>query len=420
MDASNKSNVYLDNFNLVLKINSYMIAIVSSGSFIAVIFNLLGIIEENFYSIIVIFSFSISIMSSFFLSKFRTFQINKRSFILVLGVLMLFLITYLRYDNYYYLNESLTYFLFYGMIIFLMVSMPFSYEKVLRGTSMLSLLILLNPYLFFNEFITEAGIGTSVIGMGLSYSLLTIITAGILHMFFYIKEGNFVVKISYVLNLILFILLLAYSTRGVLIALIILIYALIFTLIKRKFRIIKNIIVSFSLIIMFFIIFYIKDLLLFVYNYLLDKDIEINAITKSIYKMNNTSGLSGGRTPIYETVLQFFSEKPFVGNGIGYYAYYSGGSYPHNLVLQLLLETGVFITIPILIIILIGIKISFSSIDKYKEHEGYKIFITFCLVSSLPRLMFSSQIWEEPMFWLFIFSVLGYNVKNFGAFKRKA
>src|SRR5699024_3188038 len=123
--------------------------------------------------------------------------------------------------------------------------------------------------------------------------------------------------------------------------------------------------------------------------------------------------LSSGRDTIYENVIKLILENPIIGKGISYYAVYSEGWYPHNIVLQLMLETGIVLTIPILVMILLAIKVSFSSVDKFKGNIGFKAFILFVFVSSIPRLMLSSYLWKEQFFWLLLFSMLSVGIGTF-------
>lgn len=411
----NTNDISVD-FNRLSLINSYMIALVCAGSLIARIFNILGLIENGLYSIIVFSALIISIVSCMVLTKFKCFQMNKRILIFLSGITILFLTSYYRLGNFdfHYLNDYFFEFLTYGLILFVLLSIPFYYEKVIAGVSMLSLVVLINPVVIINGLISERGInsGDLQIDMGLSYALLPSVVAGILHFIFFRKQANFFVKISYLINLFLFVLLMIFSIRGVIFSLFILLYALIFSLIQGKLKVIGKTLVYSSVAILLIIIVKINDVILFSYNYLLTKGIEFSALTKSVQKMQTTTGLSNGRINIYENVIQLIAENPLLGKGISYYAYYSGGRYPHNVILQSMLETGILLTIPLLILILIAVKVTFSSMDKFKEYKGFKVFVMFCFVSSVPRLMFSSYLWKEQLFWVLLFIILGSWVKK--------
>lgn len=390
-------------------INSYMIALVCAGNLYARIFSVLGVIEQGLYSIIVFSALIISLTSCFVLTKFKSFKMNKRTILFLLWIVFLFLISYFRLDNIEYLNEYFFQFLSYGLILFIMLSMPFNYEKIIAGVSVLTLIILVNPIGIINSLISEHDIysGTLQIDMGLSYALLPSVVAGILHFVFFRKQSNMVVKISYLINLLFLILLIIFSVRGVIISLFILFYALIISLIKGKFRIFGKTLLYSSAVFLIVVAIKINDIILFTYEFLLSKGIEFSALTKSVNKMQSSSGISSGRINIYEKVFQLIKENPLLGEGISFYASYTGGLYPHNIILQLMLESGVLLTVPIIILILIAGKITFSSIDYFKKNKGFKVLVMFCFVSSVPRLMFSSYLWKEQLFWLLLLLILG-------------
>src|SRR5699024_1966700 len=129
---------------------------------------------------------------------FNGFQMNKRSLTFLLSIIILFLISYYRLDNFQYLNEYFLEFIFYGLILFIMMSMPIYYEKVIVGVSTVTLIVLINPFMIINGLISERGInsGDLQIDMGLSYALLPSVVSGTLHFIFFRKKANLIVKIS--------------------------------------------------------------------------------------------------------------------------------------------------------------------------------------------------------------------------------
>jgi len=54
----------------------------------------------------------------------------------------------------------------------------------------------------------------------------------------------------------------------------------------------------------------------------------------------------GGRMGAYEQAIRIFQEKPFWGNGIGGFAFHGENrSYPHNIILEIMAEGGIFMLI---------------------------------------------------------------------------
>src|SRR5699024_7865005 len=118
MNKNGVLDVHINNVSVEVNrlaiINSYMIALICSGSLIARIFNIIGLVEEGLYPLIVTFSLTVSLFSCMILTKFNGFQMNKRSLTFLLSIIILFLISYYRLDNFQYLNEYFLEFIFYG------------------------------------------------------------------------------------------------------------------------------------------------------------------------------------------------------------------------------------------------------------------------------------------------------------------
>lgn len=408
------------NHHYVSIINSYMIALVCSGNVIARILNILGIIESGLYPMIIAFALTTSVFSCLIFTNFESFQMNKLSLVLILSIISLFLISYIRLDSYTYLNEYFIEFMSYGFILFIMFSIPFYYKTIIEGISILTLFILINPVATINGLISERGVGSGdlQIDMGLSYALLPSVIAAIVHFIFYRKNSNTIIKFSYLINIFLFIFLITLSVRGIIISFVVLFYTLIFSLIKSKFKILGNMFLYVSMGVFILALIKLEEIITIIYQYLLDKGIEITALTKSVQKMQGNTGVASGRLDIYENVINLVKENPLLGKGISYYAYYSDGTFPHNIILQSMLETGLILTLPILLVILIATKISFSSMDEY-NNKAFKIFILFCFSSAIPRLMFSSYLWKEQLFWALVLVILSRFYKKRDKFSSK-
>src|SRR5699024_2017118 len=153
-----------------------------------------------------------------------------------------------------------------------------------------------------------------------------------------------------------------------LLALVVLIFAIAFSLFDGKYKVVWRTILSTIILLLFLIIINIERILIFLYNYLAVKGIEVSAITKSINNMNSGDGLSSGRVRIYEKSLELITKNPIYGNGISYFQSNAYGNYLYNLFLQLLLETCIIISIPVVIVVLIAMRVTFSSLSKSKEN----------------------------------------------------
>lgn len=106
---------------------------------------------------------------------------------------------------------------------------------------------------------------------------------------------------------------------------------------------------------------------------------------------------SSGRDTLYSRCIQLFHENPF-GNGVGFWQSdsFMYGLYPHNILLEIAVEFGVF-GILIFSIILVSIIIKLFRLDLFSFFP-YAALFSICF----GRLMVSSTFWSRPEFWLIV------------------
>ena len=174
-------------------------------------------------------------------------------------------------------------------------------------------------------------------------------------------------------------------------------------------------IVSFSFVMIIFLIvgYYIVNNLEFIItavnNLLLNNfDTRVYALEKYLRYLEQGKMLNG-RDDLWILAMNIISEKPLLGNGIGYYENISGGSYCHNIILEALCEGGFLFIVPI--IIYIGGRISrlINSFFKANAEDFHWQVFSFCL--GIVVLFFSSSYWMYPVFWFFVGEYI-YNSRN--------
>ena len=106
-----------------------------------------------------------------------------------------------------------------------------------------------------------------------------------------------------------------------------------------------------------------------------------------------------GRNVIYENALNGIAQHPILGNGIGQFDY-NYGTYPHNLLLQLLYEGGIIFVILIFVPILILIILVLCK-GKGKFENTY--LVIFLVSSSIVKLMLSYEFWSDIYFWIILY-----------------
>lgn len=120
--------------------------------------------------------------------------------------------------------------------------------------------------------------------------------------------------------------------------------------------------------------------------------------------MKSDSGISldSGRLAIYKEVLSLISNN-LLGYGLASDVYFIGG-YSHNIILELLLEFGLFITVMVIGFIIYYIIKSYRN-NKHNNDFNVVLWMLFCV--SLVKLMVSGTYLTEPYFFLFIGFIVG-------------
>jgi O-antigen ligase len=111
---------------------------------------------------------------------------------------------------------------------------------------------------------------------------------------------------------------------------------------------------------------------------------------------------SSGRDVIYTTIIELIKNKPIIGYGIGTAQIYTDFT-AHNIILQILLESGIIGLLVWLLLWSVGIY-KYIKISKLNETGYYRI-ITLLIAVSIGRLLISSDMWLRPEYW-FVFSLI--------------
>lgn len=117
----------------------------------------------------------------------------------------------------------------------------------------------------------------------------------------------------------------------------------------------------------------------------------------------NWDGTSG-RLPLYQSALDFIKESPIVGYGIFGYPRIYGEYYPHNIILEMLLQGGILYLTFWIVLLTVLTRRLFRNIKKDVEYRIYLFITTYPLV----MLMFSGTYISNDLFWfVVIFLVTG-------------
>lgn len=199
-----------------------------------------------------------------------------------------------------------------------------------------------------------------------------------------------------------------YGSRGTIVVL--LLFGLLHLLSSRRISVLQKI--SFLAVGGFIAAVVIKsDLLLNIIKFIrFDLHIDTYALEK--LEMAISKGLvasSSGRELVYARALEHIADKLWLGNGIFYHAAMYGG-WPHNLLIQILLESGI---LGLMVWIIIGVYCARSYIKMAADDclAMHKI-ATMILALALGRLLFSSDMWLRPEYWYVMSMLIRYNQRT--------
>ena len=243
---------------------------------------------------------------------------------------------------------------------------------------------------------------TLKLAMDFSYSLVPPIVASIVYIFtIYANEkpkNRIIMTCFIVVNFIYFIFLFLFGSRGPsLCALSAIIFMLCIKInqnqrgIYAKWKMLIPMVICVLGIVVFF-----EDILYMVQNFLHNIGVESGMIDIMI-KYYEMGDLSDGRGDIQERAIRAISASPIYGYGLSSSEKYTHDAYPHNFILQLLLDGG------IILLILVTLPMIFMLVKYFKN--GTYLGLTLVIVlffSSVPGALFSLDLWTNARFWVFM------------------
>jgi len=381
------TNNTFNNSNQTAKINNLCIALFLCARLIVLLLPT-QLQFDNILVLILSLIFAVVILNNKFVFYLKTALV-------VWLVIMAFLITFIyngpNSNNILYLLD----FFVYGGLGLYLSSLTFSMEKVYKYIVCISVVML--PFVLSKDFQME-----SDVWMGLSYSVLPLLFAGIIYMT--TVDGKLYFKYLTALTLLIYMFkVITFFTRGALLATIIFLVIFIFVrYFETSFK--RNFILFIMLIVIWFFYKNLQQVLTLANGFLLDNGIHIRFIEKTLHLMEY-GNLLNGRDNYYELAMQGIKNSPFLGNGIGSFEANTGLIYVHNLFLQLAYEGGVLFTVPCTLMLIYGIyMIVFSK----KVDPSTRIFIWFVFAVGIFRLLVSSVYWGEQTFWYLLGFIMLY------------
>jgi len=234
------------------------------------------------------------------------------------------------------------------------------------------------------------------ISMGLSYAFLPAVVFASSYLLTCVRKNKLITIVALV-DLIYFVLIFLYGSRGVVLSGFIAVFIL--WLVRKKINLeydpyfgLKIICISVVAII---IVIFRWQIIYFLYDFFSGKGITVEFFDK-IIRLQKLGGVDNGRSDINKVFLAEFVKKPLFGHGIKSFEYYTGIVYPHNFVYQMLFDIGIIGTLIIIVPLLSSVIKIFKRIGDY---ENSTVLIAL-ICASVPGALFSGDLWLNPLLWL--------------------
>ena len=242
------------------------------------------------------------------------------------------------------------------------------------------------------------------ISMDSSYAYLIPISATIVYLRCYFKNEPLAQKtitiFLAIINFIFFTQLLQYGSRGPLTCILLLIAFLWVTEVNDKGLSFKRWKLGVATIAIVIIAITFLGTMKQLDNVLTENDANFRFVNKMM-DLAAENNLSNGRDKLNQITLDGILERPILGHGLDRYEANTGQIYPHNFILQILYDGGLFF---FLLLIPIAVKKIFEKF-KNADKNDYAIY-SFLLFASVPGAFFSQDLWNLSILWLFFGSVI--------------
>lgn len=396
---------------LIVKLNSIALAFMLAATAITNTTSKIGFLAKLPNNIIILgFVFLLSCVSIYLKKEII---INKCSAVL-LGL------TTVVYGGTLLLNKSqcdltIIQFLFYAVVPIYLIGQKFDGELVVRYTLYLSLVTI--PVI--NSFFVIQHEQYQQAYMGNIYSVMTPIVFTIIHFKLYGSKSNLLTKIAYLYNVYVTVLIVMYANRG---AILCIIFAVAIVLIndydgevKRNLSIQKLGLIIVVCVLIIVVLVNALQILEFLLRWCQENMSSVPSFISKMAKYMSMGDVSNGRDDIFQVTCDAIAKNPILGNGIKTFEAYTtinarrGWVYPHNYILQYLFEMGVIAgMVPIFLSLSMTIKVLFRRIVEKKEF----IICAALVVSCIPKLLFSSDVWTSTSIWMLVTYSMMYSLNN--------
>lgn len=310
-------------------------------------------------------------------------------------ILIAMLLSFAFYDSNSDIKTLFINFIAWGIGITVIMMQKYVIRKVMDISFWMSVLIIAVDIITFAHERYES--------MTWTYAIFPCLAISIIH-FNYCRFSKGYLKLAYIPGLILLIKFVFTANRGGLISLMVLLFLISIKSISKNSKHLKShrMLAVVMLLIGVLIIVNLEPIVEYLYLALESRNIEISALSK-MRRLIESDNLINNRDELYVFAWEGFLASPLWGNGIGAFSVNHGG-WAHNFILQLLYEGGILLSSLILIPMIDSFLFVFR--DNRIAGDEYSFFVLL-FTTSVPRLLFSTELWNTQTFWmLFAFCII--------------
>lgn len=364
---------------------------------------MLNIDEEGGFMSLLYIIVSISLLGISLLQKNSIFKIDK-----YVVFILVFILAWYQYTD-AMIGVPRVPFLILGVFTLVAFITP-SIVQINPRTFIKTVMLLPSVGVIYSSSIFSLQDSTSeTISMQISYAFLVPVMATIIYLRNYYKlESRFwkiIGGLSVFINAIYGYQILSLGSRGPFLCIILLL--IFFLLLKKEeegfgVKIQKNRTII-IMILVFFSSLFLMETLTFLSTTLHSYGIDLNVINKNI-RMIAEGDISNGREYISSIAIQGIIENPIFGYGFDQFENNTGIVYPHNFVLQILYDGGLFFFVLLLVPVTYKLYIKIKTCDEIEY-----LLIPFFFFVSVPGALLSTDLWYNERLWMFFGVVFASN-----------
>lgn len=320
---------------------------------------------------------------------FPLIRLNWKNLFLNFVLLLWMALSYIYYDGESAIAVIMQNFIVWGFGVTIIMMQDYDLKLTLEISLYMSCIVIIF------ELVSNAQLAYEP--MTWSYAIFPCIATMLVH-FAYCRFDGVLKRLLYIPGFIMLVKFVMFANRGAIVSLMALLYLIAIKGIHAKKELKnKKFLNKVLLVLLICVVLFYEEIIYFLYDFTTSLGYDISSVGK-MYRLILEDNVTNNRSELYAYAMNGFLNSPLWGNGIGGFSANHGG-WVHNIVLQLLYEGGILL-FTIILVPVAKITIYFLK-GKNIDRDMYAFFtLLFC--TSVPRLLFSTELWNTQGFWMLI------------------